>query len=616
MHLPKFLRHVAGSMAASWRTLVAANLLFKLFAFIVLTPLFSLLFSSLLAISGQSVLSDIDIAMFFIGPFGGVCAILLGAVWLSIAALEQASMLAILAAKSKGQTLGVIKSLRFAAGHGLNVLRVTARVIGWSLLVVAPFLLLAAGIYNWLLGDYDINYYLNERPLAFTTAAILGGALSLILLGILLRLYCGWILTLPLILFEHVPPSKGLRISQKRVKGHRYKVLMWLVTWLIVVVALHFLLTAFVGFTGRFLIPAKANSLVILATQVGLMLLILLTTNLLLNLFATIGFACFLYHGYQQIDPKSDLRLVRTILDDDQTPVFVFTRLRLTAVGILGVLVAACVGYGTLQTMQFEDDVQIMAHRGSSKAAPENSMAAFREAIASGADWIELDVQETVDGEIVVFHDSDFMKMAGNPLKLWNAKLEDLRGIDIGSRFAPEFSGERPPTLTEVLVLCKDKIGVNIELKYYGHDQQLEKRVVEIVESTEMADQIMVMSLKPKGLAKMKALKPEWKFGLLLSVYVGKMQDIQADFLAVNSRFATRDFVKRAHASGRQVYVWTVNDAATMSQMMNRNVDGILTDRPELARQVLQQRSEMNSVERLLTELSIFLDRPEYPQLP
>jgi glycerophosphoryl diester phosphodiesterase len=87
-------------------------------------------------------------------------------------------------------------------------------------------------------------------------------------------------------------------------------------------------------------------------------------------------------------------------------------------------------------------------------------------------------------------------------------------------------------------------------------------------------------------------------------------------FLAVNSRFATRDFVKRAHASGRQVYVWTVNDAATMSQMMNRNVDGILTDRPELARQVLQQRSEMNSVERLLTELSIFLDRPEYPQLP
>jgi len=237
-------------------------------------------------------------------------------------------------------------------------------------------------------------------------------------------------------------------------------------------------------------------------------------------------------------------------------------------------------------------------------------MAAFRQAIKDGADWIEIDVQETADGEVVVVHDSDFMKLSKNPLKIWDASLDDLASIDIGTWFDSEFSSERVPTLAEVLRLCRDRIRVNIELKYYGHDQQLEQRVVDVVEAEGMADQIMVMSLKPEGIAKLKTLRPSWKCGLLLSVYVGKLQNIQADFLAVNANFATRNFINRAHKSGKQVYVWTVNDAAMMSRVLNRRVDGILTDRPELARQVLQQRSELTSAERLLTEISAIFQQP------
>jgi len=135
--------------------------------------------------------------------------------------------------------------------------------------------------------------------------------------------------------------------------------------------------------------------------------------------------------------------------------------------------------------------------------------------------------------------------------------------------------------------------------------------VVEIVEAEGMADQIMVMSLKPEGIAKIKSLRPSWTCGLLLSVYVGELQNIEADFLAVNSKFATRSFINRAHEADKQVFVWTVNDVATMSQALNRKVDGILTDRPDLARQVLKQRSEMSSAERLLTELSILFNQPQ-----
>ena len=127
-------------------------------------------------------------------------------------------------------------------------------------------------------------------------------------------------------------------------------------------------------------------------------------------------------------------------------------------------MIALATGAIALQSVRLEDDVEIMAHRGSSWAAPENTMAAFRQAIADGADWIELDVQETADGAVVVLHDSDFMKLAGNKLKIWDATMDDLKDIDIGSRFAPEFKDERVPTLGEVLDECKGKIQVNIEL--------------------------------------------------------------------------------------------------------------------------------------------------------
>ena len=160
------------------------------------------------------------------------------------------------------------------------------------------------------------------------------------------------------------------------------------------------------------------------------------------------------------------------------------------------------------------------------------------------------------------------------------------------------------PTLAEVLDECKGKIRVNIELKYYGHDEQLEQRVIDIVESRDMSSEVVAMSLKMDGVRKLKSLRPDWKVGLLMSVAAGNLKKIEADFLAVNATFASRNFVRTAHNSGKDVYVWTVNDALTMSTMMSRGVDGLLTDKPALARAVLEQRAQMSGPERLLLELA------------
>lgn len=272
--------------------------------------------------------------------------------------------------------------------------------------------------------------------------------------------------------------------------------------------------------------------------------------------------------------------------------------------------VAVMLGAWLLNGIQTEDNVSIIAHRGAAGKAPENTLASIRQAVKDSTDWVEIDVQETIDGKIVVIHDSDFMKLAGVDKKVWNGSLKELQEIDIGSWFDPKFSTERIPTLADVLEEVRGKARLLIELKYYGHDQQLEQRVVDIVEQAGMVDDVAIMSLKHEGIQKFQALRPNWSTGLLLTKAIGNLSKLDVDFLAVNTAMATSGFIRRTQSAGKQVYVWTVNDQVSMSRMMSLGVDGIITDEPELARTVFVERSELNSIERLLIHTAVLLGRP------
>jgi glycerophosphoryl diester phosphodiesterase len=357
---------------------------------------------------------------------------------------------------------------------------------------------------------------------------------------------------------------------------------------------------------ARFFVPQATASLALLAIAVGVSLLVWAVVSLAVNLLSMTTFAALHINIYRSLGCEGELDTSRlnVAARAERRSGFQFTRKRLFAAGIVGAVIAVGVGVSAMRSVRLDDDVEIMAHRGSSAAAPENTMAAVRKAIEEQADWVEIDVQETADGEVVVFHDSDFMKLAGVDLKIWNATQADLAQIDIGSWFGAEFKNERVPTLGQVLDQCKGKIGVNIELKYYGHDRQLEERVVEIVETHGMSDSIVTMSLKIGAVRKMRSLRPNWRSGLLMSVVAGDLKRIDADFLAVNAAFVDRSLIRDAHHSGKQVYVWTVNDAASMSSMIGRGVDGLITDKPALARSVLEQRATMSAPERLLVELA------------
>ncbi len=231
-------------------------------------------------------------------------------------------------------------------------------------------------------------------------------------------------------------------------------------------------------------------------------------------------------------------------------------------------------------------------------------MAAVEKALADGADWVEIDVQETADGAVVVAHDSDFMKLAGVDLKVWDATLDDLAEIDIGSWFDPAYADQRTPTLRAVLEAAKGRGKVLIELKYYGHDVALEDRVAEIVAQTGMAADVGVMSLKIPGVRKMQALGPGWPHGILAATALGDIAALDADFLAVNAGQVSVSLIRRVHAAGKKLYVWTVDDPLAMTRMISMGVDGLITNEPALARRVMEARNRLSPPERLLLWLS------------
>lgn len=598
------LKGILQGLRLTWPTFVGIDIMFKVLALTVLTPLVSMLFRLFLAISGRTILADADIARFLLHPLGWLTLVIVGGAVVGIVALEQAVLMVIGLASAHGRSLRVLDAFRFVAGNSLGVLRITAQMVLRILLLSAPFLAVCGALYVLLLTDRDINFYLSHKPPRFWWAC--GSIGTLLLIGALLVVRCiaNWSIAIQLHLFEDVAAGDCLKVSRERVTGHRRRIATFVALWWLACTVMASAASSVVMEIGKWLIPDVVHSLWRFVVSLGFLVLVLGIVNLIVNLLAVISFAMLQLQIYLRF-ARTDAGNIPGCAGETSTLGFRWNAGRVFAAMVLLCLLSATMGALVIRSVQVEDNVQITAHRGGAANAPENTLAAIRQAIANGADWVEIDVQESRDGIVVVAHDSDLARVAGVDLKIWDATAEQLRAHDIGSYFDVRFSGERVPTLAEVLEACRGRVGVNIELKFYGHNVALEQKVIELVESFDMADEVVVMSLEAALIHRVKRLRPEWTVGLLTAVTASDLTRAQADFLAVRASLATRSFVQRAHAQGKDVHAWTLNDAAAISSMISRGVDNLITDRPDLARQVLRERAEMSSTDRLLVDLGL-----------
>lgn len=585
---------------ARWWALAKTGAALRVVGAVVVAPLYAAVLRLAVASSGAPVLTDTDLAFFATSPIGLAALLVVAILVVAVAAIEVAVLLAVLSQPERSTDLPAAAGL--VADRAADVFRVGARFVLRCVLWLAPAIAVAAATYFSLLTRFDINYYLSERPPAFWKAAAVACGLGLYLAYAAGRLVADWFLALPIALFEEVDAARVHRASRDRAEGHRWWVRGLVLGWAAASLLLSSAATGLTATLALGIAPFWPRSLTAVAAGVGLGLLAMVLVGAATNLVCTAAFAALMRRVYLRLGGRP----VKPAANEEARRPFGLriTRPRILAAAAGLALASATIGCWAIVSVTVEDRVIVIGHRGAPLAAPENSLSSVRAAIDAGADWVEIDVQETADGEVVVFHDSDFMKAAGVDLKLWEATSDELRDIDIGSRFSSDFADERVPTLAQVLDICRGKAGVLIELKYYGHDERLEQRVVDLVEQAEMTEQTMFMSLKGEGIAKLGALRPEWKRGQLLSVAIGDKRRIDADFLAVNASFASRRFLRSSHGDGREVYAWTVNDPVEMAALIGRGVDGLITDEPATARAVLEERRQMTPLARLLIDLA------------
>lgn len=231
-------------------------------------------------------------------------------------------------------------------------------------------------------------------------------------------------------------------------------------------------------------------------------------------------------------------------------------------------------------------NVKIIAHRGYSSVYPENTLAAFAGAVDIGADMIELDVQETKDGVIVVFHDDNLSRVTGQEGAIADYTYDELSAMDAGSWFSEDFAGERIPTLAEVMDLMKDTdMDIYLELKDIGEVDGFEESVLQVVDEYDMRERCLFASFQYSYLQTYENI--DASINTLLnttSEAVDLAETFPADYYGLYDSVITSEQVADIYNAGKHAYVWTVSEPSDMKRVMDMGVEGIVTNYPGRAK--------------------------------
>jgi glycerophosphoryl diester phosphodiesterase len=235
--------------------------------------------------------------------------------------------------------------------------------------------------------------------------------------------------------------------------------------------------------------------------------------------------------------------------------------------------------------------VDNVAHRGASAYAPENTIAAFDKAVEMKADYIEIDVQRSMDGELVLIHDTTVDRTTDGSGKVGDFTFEELRSLDAGSWKGEQFAGEHIPTFDEILDRYHGKIGILIELKapelYPGIEESVAEELKERNLDKPQNEKIIIQSFNHKSMEKMNNLVPKVPIGVLTSsrahITEQALQEFStyADYFNPSYGIVTEELVNQVHSLGMQIGSWTVRSQEAADFLLNMGVDAIITDYPD-----------------------------------
>jgi len=221
----------------------------------------------------------------------------------------------------------------------------------------------------------------------------------------------------------------------------------------------------------------------------------------------------------------------------------------------------------------------VVAHRGYSGRYPENTLSAFSAALKPGVDGVEMDIQTSADGHLIVCHDTTVDRTTDSQGRIGSLTLERIRSFDAGSWFDPHFAGERVPTLPEVLDLLQGRATPFIEVKEPGYEGLLAR----LLEDRSLVSGVVVISFWADVLRRLQDLLPGLRLGFLTvnPSDLARVLEMQIPVLSIQHDAVSEELVDRAHRQRVQVSCWTANDPRDIARLIDLGVDAITSDHPD-----------------------------------
>jgi glycerophosphoryl diester phosphodiesterase len=579
------------TLRENWMLLGVYYLVFQAIALLILVPLGNWIVTRLIATSGRMALGNEHLAAFLVSPTGVITVVIFCTIFLALEFAQYTGLVWIAGGGIHGREISAVGALRETLKKSRPVLELGLLQIVAHLIAALPFLAAGGLLYFLLTQDRDINYLVTVRPPIFWVGALAAGLIAVGGLLVVLMLRVRWIYSIPICMFEEQSAFASMRLSRKEAKGSFWRLASLFLGWWAAIFVASLLCLGILYLLGSFVLGMFGGSLHLLIAIVGaLVLLNILTIVVFTSLFwaGNTILAVELYRDLRGLPHGEIARPSRK------------SRLRHVFAAVVLLALAGVLTQAMSEILAVERPVAITAHRGASADAPENTLAALRKSIEDGADFAEIDVQEIADGRIVLTHDTDLLRIAGVKRKIWEVTYEEIRTLDAGAWFSPEFKGERFPLLEEAIDLSRGRLKLNIELKFNGHERKLVESVVRIIAEKDFESECVISSLNYEALVEAGKLSPKLKRGYIVFEAVGNLSRLEVDFLAVRDKLATRDLIRSAHRSDMQVHVWTVNREANLVTFIDLGVDNILTDHPALARRVRADREALSRQEKIL----------------
>ncbi|MFC9542538.1 glycerophosphoryl diester phosphodiesterase membrane domain-containing protein [Lysinibacillus sp. NPDC056959] len=257
---------------------------------------------------------------------------------------------------------------------------------------------------------------------------------------------------------------------------------------------------------------------------------------------------------------------------------------------ILVVFIALSVMNGiSLEKSVYAPDTKIIAHRGYTKGNVENTISGLVSAASSGADLIEIDIQQTVDGQFVVFHDRTLRRLTGKNGVIANMTLGELKTLTI---HANGFN-DKISSLDDFIEIAKAlNVSLLIELKVHGKEtEDVLPKLVKKLKAYKVLDKYYVQSSDPQMMSQIKKLAPNLRVGIVYALNIGPM-DETVDFISLEEAWVTDQLISEMKQQKIDLFVWTLNNNRSLHDFIRKNVNGVITDLPDMALDIRTKQNE------------------------